>query len=183
MLIVTGFTLVAAQRLGEVPVPQVDESYMMQTSYEMLNRGKLSLPFRRFIGGNIENNWHSLTPVHYVIQTGFFKVFGWGITEGRAFNLTLAIIVLLLVFLIGRTLRLASRNHCSGDDRLRCFLERSRFLRNDYSAVMFALAAFYLYEAAERRKSWRLFLASGLTAGAAVMCHTQRSIFLSRSLC
>src|SRR6185369_6893915 len=100
VLIVAGFTLVAAQRLGKVPVPQVDESYMMQTSYEMLNRGALSLPFRRFIGGNIENNWHSLTPVHYVIQTAFFKVFGWGISEGRAFNLTLSIIVLLLVFLI-----------------------------------------------------------------------------------
>ena len=146
VLIVAGFTLVVAQRLGEVPVPQVDESYMMQTSYEMLNRGKLSLPFRHFIGGNIENNWHSLTPVHYVIQTGFFKIFGWGITEGRAFNLTLAIIVLLLVFLIGRKLF---------DRRVGLiavvmivsdvfFLERSRFLRNDYSAVMFALAAFSL---------------------------------------
>jgi len=173
-LIATGFTLVAAQRLGEVPVPQVDESYMMQTSYEMLNRGKLSLPFRRFIGGNIENNWHSLTPVHYVIQTGFFKVFGWGITEGRAFNLTLAIIVLLLVFLIGRKL-FDWRVGIIAVLLIVCdvfFLERSRFLRNDYSAVMFALAAFYFYEAAERRKSWRLFIASGLTAGAAVMCHT-----------
>ncbi|HXF40326.1 MAG TPA: glycosyltransferase family 39 protein [Blastocatellia bacterium] len=174
VLIVAGFTLVAAQRLGEVPVPQVDESYMMQTSYEMLNRGKLSLPFRRFIGGNIENNWHSLTPVHYVIQTAFFKVFGWGITEGRAFNLTLAIIVLLLVFLIGRKL-FDWRVGIIAVVMMVCdvfFLERSRFLRNDYSAVMFALAAFCLYEAAERRKSWRLFLASGLTAGAAVMCHT-----------
>jgi len=174
VLIVAGFTLVAAQRLGEVPVPQVDESYMMQTSYEMLNRGALSLPFRRFIGGNIENDWHSLTPVHYVIQTGFFKVFGWGITEGRAFNLTLAIIVLLLVFLIGRRL-FDWRVGIIAVVLIVCdvfFLERSRFLRNDYSAVMFALAAFYLYEAAERRKSWRLFLASGLTAGASVMCHT-----------
>jgi len=174
VLIVAGFTLVVAQRLGEVPVPQVDESYMMQTSYEMLNRGKLSLPFRHFIGGNIENNWHSLTPVHYVIQTGFFKIFGWGITEGRAFNLTLAIIVLLLVFLIARKL-FDLRVGIIAVVMIVCdvfFLERSRFLRNDYSAVMFALAAFCLYEAAERRKSRRLLLASGLTAGAAVMCHT-----------
>lgn len=173
-LLVAGFTLIAAQRLAEVPVPQVDESYMLHTSYEMLDRGKLSLPFRRFLGGNIENNWHSLTPVHYVIQTAFFKVFGWGIGQGRAFNLILAMIVLLLVHLIGRKLF---------DWRVGLiavvmiitdvfFLERSHFLRNDYSAVMFALLAFYLYEAAERRRDWRLFAGSGLAAGAALMCHT-----------
>ena len=174
VLLVAGFVSVAAQRLAEVPVPQVDESYMLQTSYEMLTRGKLSLPFRRFLGGDIENNWHSLTPVHYVIQTAFFKVFGWGIGQGRAFNLMLATIVLLLVFLIGRKL-FDWRAALIAVVLMICdatFLERSRFLRNDYSAVMFALLTFYLYEVAERRKDWRYFFGSGLAAGAALMCHT-----------
>ena len=52
------------------------------------------------------------------------------------------------------------------------FLYRSRFLRNDYSAAMFALLAFYLYEEAEKRKDWRWFMGSGLAAGAAFMSHT-----------
>lgn len=173
-LIVCGFVFVAGQRLGQVPVPQVDESYMLQTSYEMLTRGKLALPFRRYLGGNIENDWHSLTPVHYVIQSSFFKVFGWGVTQGRAFNLTLAVITLLLIYLIGRKL-FDSRAGLIGVALIICdvtFIERSRFLRNDYSAVMFALLAFYLYEAAERRRDWRFFIGSGLASGAALMCHT-----------
>lgn len=180
-ILVAGFVLLVGQRLGEVPVPQVDESYMMQTSYEMLTRGKLSLPFRQFLGGNIENNWHSLTPVHYLIQTGFFKVFGWGMAQGRAFNLALAMIALLLVYLIGRKL-FDGRVGLIAVILIMCdvtFLERSHFLRNDYSAVMFALLAFYLYEAADRRRDWRFFLGSGLSAGAALMCHTSTLYMLA----
>ncbi|HSB12123.1 MAG TPA: glycosyltransferase family 39 protein [Blastocatellia bacterium] len=180
-MLVAGFIFLVGQRLGEVPVPQVDESYMMQTSYEMLTRGKLALPFRRFLGGDIENNWHSLTPVHYLIQTGFFKLFGWGIAQGRAFNLTLAMIVLLLVYLIGRKL-FDGRVGLIAVVMIMCdvtFLERSHFLRNDYSAVMFALLAFYLYETAERRKDWRFFFGSGLAAGGALMCHTSTLYILA----
>ena len=105
-LVLAGFLYVATPRLATVPVPHTDESYMLLTSYEMLYRGKLALPFRRLLGGNIENNWHSLTPVHYVIQSGFLKLFGWGIAQGRAFNLTMAILVLVMVYLIGRKLRI-----------------------------------------------------------------------------
>jgi 4-amino-4-deoxy-L-arabinose transferase-like glycosyltransferase len=173
-LVIGGFVLVAAQRLGDVPVPDTDESYMLQTSYEMIYRGKLALPFRRYLGGNIENNWHSFTPLHYVIQSGFLKLFGWGVLQGRVFNLITAAVTLVMVYLIGRKLfgwpvGLAAVLMLVCDVT---FLERSRFLRNDYSAAMFALLAFYLYEEAERRKSWRFFLGSGLACGAALMSHT-----------
>jgi 4-amino-4-deoxy-L-arabinose transferase-like glycosyltransferase len=173
-LVIGGFILVATQRLGAVPVPDTDESYMLQTSYEMIYRGKLALPFRRYLGGNIENNWHSFTPLHYVIQSGFLKLFGWGVLQGRVFNLITAVLTLVMIYLIGRKLF----NWVAGLVAvlmLVCdvtFLERSRYLRNDYSAAMFALLALYLYEEAERRKSWRFFVGSGLAAGAALMSHT-----------
>jgi 4-amino-4-deoxy-L-arabinose transferase-like glycosyltransferase len=173
-LVIAGFILVATVRLGTVPVPDTDESYMLQTSYEMIYRGKLALPFRRYLGGNIENDWHSFTPLHYVIQSGFLKLFGWGLLQGRIFNLITAALTLIMIFLIGRKLfdwraGLVAVLMLTGD---LTFLERSRYVRNDYSAAMFALLAFYLYEAAERRKSWRLFVGSGLAAGAALMSHT-----------
>src|SRR5215216_3277903 len=173
-LIIAGFLLVATQRLATVPVPDTDESYMLQTSYEMIYRGKLALPFRRYLGGDIENNWHSFTPLHYVIQSGFLKIFGWGLLQGRVFNLITATLVLVLVFVIGRKLfdwraAIVAVLMLVGDVT---FLQRSRYLRNDYSAAMFALLAFYLYEAAERHKSWRFFLGSGLAVGAALMSHT-----------
>ncbi|HSB11006.1 MAG TPA: glycosyltransferase family 39 protein [Blastocatellia bacterium] len=173
-LVLGGFLYVATQKLATVPVPDTDESYMLQTSYEMLYRGKLALPFRRFLGGDIENNWHSFTPLHYVLQSGFLKLFGWGIPQGRAFNLTMAVLMLVMVYLIGRKL-FEWRVGIIAVGLLACdltLLERSRYLRNDYSASLFALLAYLLFEAAERRKSWRLFIGSGLAAGAAVMCHT-----------
>src|SRR5262245_14338553 len=173
-LVVGGFVLLTAQRLGQMPVPDVDESYMLQTSYEMMNHGKLALPFRRFLGGNIENVWHSLTPLHYVLQTGFFYVFGWGVTQGRAFNLVMASLVLVMIYLIGRLL-FDWRVALIAVVMVVCdvtFLEYSRHLRNDYSAAMFALLACLLYEVAEQRKRIAFYVGSGLAAGAALMCHT-----------
>ena len=86
ILLIGGFVVAASQRLGSVPVPDTDEAYMLQTSYEMLFRGKLALPFRRLLGGGIEDVWHSFTPLHYLIQSAFLKLFGWGLLPGRAGN-------------------------------------------------------------------------------------------------
>lgn len=173
-IVIGGFLLVAGQRLATVPVPDTDESYMLQTSYEMIYRGNLALPFRQLLGGNIETTWHSFTPLHYVIQSAFLKVFGWGLLQGRVFNLVMSALMLAMLFLIARKLfgwqtGLIAVLLVVSDVT---FLERSRYLRNDYSAAMFALLAFYLYENAEQRKSWRWFLACGLAAGAALMTHT-----------
>lgn len=173
-LVVSAFVFVACQRLGAVPVYETDESFTLQVPYEMLERGKLALPMYRYLGGNIENVWHSYTPLYFVLLSGFLKLFGIGMLQGRAFNLITAVLTLLMVYLIGRkmfdwragliaTLMLVSDL---------TFLERSRLLRNDYAAAMFALLAFYLYQHAEERRSSRLLFASGLAAGAGVMCHT-----------
>jgi 4-amino-4-deoxy-L-arabinose transferase-like glycosyltransferase len=173
-LVVAVFLLIATQRLGAVPVYDIDESETLQVSYEMLHRGQLALPMYRYLGGNIEHVWHSLTPVYYVMQTGFLKVFGFGVLQGRAFNLTTAGLTLLMVYLIGRRIfdwrvGFIGVVIIVSDPTL---LERSRLLRNDYAAEAFALLAFLLYEIAEQRKSSRLYIGAGLAAGAGVMCHT-----------
>jgi 4-amino-4-deoxy-L-arabinose transferase-like glycosyltransferase len=173
-LVIGGFVFVAAQKLATVPVYETDESYTLQVPYEILNRGKLALPMYRYLGGNIENVWHSLTPVFFVILTGFLKLVGFGVFQGRVFNLITVILTLWMVYLIGRRLfdwrvGLIAVVMITSDQTV---LERSRLLRNDYAAEALALLAFYLYEAAARRKSGWLYGASGLAAGAGVMCHT-----------
>src|SRR5689334_5750987 len=173
-LVIAAFAVVAAQHIGAVPVPEGDEAFTLQVPYEMLYRGRLALPMLRYLGGNIENVWHSFTPVYFVILSGFFKLFGFGLTEGRVFNLITAVTTLLMIYLIGRRLfdwrtGLIAVVMLVGDQT---FLERSRLLRNDYAAASFALLAFYLYEIAEERKSARFYIGAGLAAGAGVMCHT-----------
>ena len=173
-LVVAVFIIVAAQRLGAVPVPQTDEAYTLQVPYEMLNRGQLSLPMYRYLGGNIENVWHSYTPLYFVVLSGFFKVFGWGLMQGRAFNIVTAVLMLLAAYLIGRRLF----NWRAGMIAVvllladQTFFERSRLVRNDFAAASFAMLAFYLYEIAEEKQRGAFYVAAGLAAGAGVMCHT-----------
>lgn len=166
--------VVAAQRLGAVPLPDTDEAYTLQVPYEMLNRGKLAMPMWRYLGGNIENSWHSYTPVYFLMLAGFHKIFGLGLTEGRAFNLLTAVLVLLMTYLIGRGLfnwRVGLIAVCLlvADQT---FFERSRLLRNDFAPAFFSMLAFYLFECAEKNNRLRYYAASGIAAGAAVMCHT-----------
>ncbi|MFY9555191.1 MAG: glycosyltransferase family 39 protein [Blastocatellia bacterium] len=184
VLVIAAFVSVAAQRLATVPVPEGDEAFTLQVPYEMLYRGKLALPMLRYLGGNIENAWHSFIPVYFVILAEFHKLFGFGLAQGRAFNLVTAALTLLMIYLIGRRLfdwraGLIAVVMLVGDQT---FLERSRLLRDDYAAAAFALLAFYLYEIAEERKKARWYVASGLAAGAGVMCHTNM-LYMLGAIC
>lgn len=170
-----GFALVASQRLGSVPVPDSgDEAMILQVPYELIHRGEFAWPMYQLLGGNIEHVWHSLRPVYYFLLTGFFEVFGWGLLQGRAFNLTAAMLLLVVLYLIGRRL-FDWRVAMIAVIGLVCdqtFLERSRMIRNETIATALALLAFYLYEVAEEKQKGVLFVAAGIAAGAGVMCHT-----------
>lgn len=137
-LLLAGFLAIAGQRIGSVPVPDDgDESMILQVPYEILHRGKFAWPMYRYLGGNIENAWHSFRPVYYLLLTGFFKLFGWGLTQGRVFNLITAAIALLLVYVIGRRL-IGWRAGLVGVVMLisdPTFFERSRMIRNEYQAA------------------------------------------------
>jgi len=171
LVVIAAFVAVASQRIGTVPVPEGDEAFTLQVPYEMLNHGKLALPMLRYLGGNIENSWHSYIPVFFVIMTAYHKVFGFGLAEGRVFNLMTAALTLLMLYLIGRKLfdwraGLIAVVILIGDQT---FFERSRLVRDDYAAATFALLAFFLYELAEKRKKTWLYIASGLSAGAGAL--------------
>jgi 4-amino-4-deoxy-L-arabinose transferase-like glycosyltransferase len=172
--VVGGFVTVAGERLATVPLPDSDESMMLQISYEMLNHGKLAFPMKRFYGGNIENAWHSLTPIAFVTLSGFLKLFGWGLVQGRAYNLITSVLMLLMLYLLARKLfswqvGLTAVVLIISDP---LFLARSRLLRYDLLAAAFALLAFYLYEKAEESEGKWYYVGSGLAAGAGVMSHT-----------
>lgn len=173
-LVVSGFVYVAAERLATVPLPDTDESMTLQIAYEMLNHGKLAFPMMSFYGGNIENAWHSLTPLAFVTLSGFLKVFGWGLLQGRAYTLITSVLLLLMLYLLGRRLFWWQTGLCAVvlviSDPI--FLARSRLVRFDILSAAFALLAFYLYEKAQDNESKWYYVASGVAAGAGVMSHT-----------
>jgi 4-amino-4-deoxy-L-arabinose transferase-like glycosyltransferase len=173
-IVMCGFLFVATARLADVPVYETDESYTLQVPYEMLHHGRLALPMYRYLGGNIEQVWHSLTPLFFLLLSGFLKLFGFGVLQGRIFNLITVALTMLMVYVVGRRLfdwrvGLAALVLMASDQTV---LERARLLRNDYAAEFFALLAFLLYEVAERRKRARFYVGAGLAAGAGVMCHS-----------
>lgn len=173
-LIIAAFLYVALPKLGSVPLPDTDESMTLQVPYEMVNRGKLAFPMYRYLGGNIENVWHSYTPAFFVMLASFQKFFGWGLLQGRVFNVLCACLILVLVHLIGRKLfdwraGVAAALVLIADPT---FVDRSRIVRNDYPAAMFGLLSFYLYELSRVRRSGWLVASAGFAAGAGVMCHT-----------
>ena len=184
VLVIGGFVFVALQKITTVPVHEIDEAYTLQVPYEILNRGKLALPMYRFLGGNIENVWHSLTPLFFLILSGYLKVVGFGVPQGRIFNLITVVLTLWMVYLLGKRLvdskaGLIAVALITSDQTV---LERSSLLRNDYIAEALALLAFYVYELAERRKQGKLYVASGLIAGAGVMCHTS-ILYMLAAIC
>src|SRR4030095_9421902 len=175
LLVVAAFVYVASQRLGTSPMPDDgDELMTLPVPSEIINRAHFAWPMYRYQGGDIETNWHSFRPVYYLMMTGFFKLFGWGLLQGRAFNLIVSALLLIIVYLIGRRLfdwqaALVAVLLLVSDPT---FLERSRMVRHDYAAAMFALLAFLLYEAAREKKKGALYVAAGIAGGAAAMCHT-----------
>src|SRR5262249_31347908 len=113
------------------------------------------------------------TPLYFFSLSGFLKMFGFGVTQARAFNLIAVVWCLIMVYLIaGRLFNpragLIAVFLIISDPTV---LQRARMIRNDYLAEAFALLAFYLYEIAEDRRSSRYYIATGLAAGAGVMCH------------
>jgi hypothetical protein len=115
----------------------------------------------RYLGGNIENVWHALTPLFFVILSTFLKPFGFGVPQGRIFNLITVVLTLWMVFLIGRRLfdwrvGLIAVSMITSDQTV---LERTRLLRNDYIAEALALLAFYL-TTCRAAQSGKLFVVS-----------------------
>lgn len=177
-IIIGGFALMAGQKIGFYPVPWKDEPWLMQPAFEVLKTGKMSMPMFRHFGNELGERIFT-DPVFTYLLAGWFRVFGFGILQARLFNLTLSVGALLLVYLIGRllagrtagliaiTLLVSDNNYFTG----------SRFLRNDFASLFFALASAFSYLKAkilltEKKQLGRIYLvAAGLLATMSALSH------------
>lgn len=177
-LVIGGFFTLAAQKIAFHPVPWKDEPWLMQPAFELLKTGHMSMPMFRHFGNELGERIFT-DPVFTYLLAGWFKLFGFGMLQARLFNLTLSSGVLLLVYLIGRlwggrvtgviaiTFLICDNNYFTG----------SRFLRNDFASIFFALAAAFCYLKAkyilpQNTKLGRVWLiASGILAPMSALSH------------
>lgn len=177
-LVIGGFFFLASQKISFHPVPWKDEPWLMQPSFEIVETGKMSMPMFRHFGTELGERIFT-DPIFSYLLAIWFKCFGFGMLQARLFNLTLSSGVLLLVYLIGRlwggrvcgtialTFLICDNNYFTS----------SRFLRNDFTSIFFALAAAFSYLKAkyllqENIKSGRVWLfISGLLAPLSALSH------------
>jgi 4-amino-4-deoxy-L-arabinose transferase-like glycosyltransferase len=169
-LFIAGFAWLAAYKIGFHPVPWKDEGWFMQPAYEIVQKGHMCLPMFRHRGSGV-GEMIMTDPVFTYLLAGWYRLYGFGIREARLFNLTISVGALLLVYLIGRrwggrwagavavVLLAFDNNYFTG----------SRFLRNDFTAVFFALGAAFCYLQWQRSRWW--LPAAGLCAGLSALSH------------
>ncbi|MBK7996338.1 MAG: phospholipid carrier-dependent glycosyltransferase, partial [Blastocatellia bacterium] len=141
-LIIAGFIFITIQKIGFHPVPWKDEPWLMQPAYEIVKNGQMSSPMFRHFGNELGERTFTDPAFTYLLAI-WFRCFGFGMLEARLFNLTLSVGVLLLVYLLGlllagRTAGIIAISFLVLDNN---YLTGSRFLRNDFASIFFALAA------------------------------------------
>lgn len=175
LLLLVGFFYLAAQKIGFYPEPWKDEAWLMQPAYEVLKDGRMAMPMFRHRGASI-GELVLTDPVFTYLLAGWFKLFGFGMTQARLFNLTLSLGVLLLVFWIGQewgkkgsfvgvvaVLLLVFDNN---------YFTSSRFLRNDFASLFFSLTSVAFYLLAKKRDKEQLYwLLSGFCAAMSMLSH------------
>ena len=100
-LLLIGFCLLELRCLDRFPAPRVDEPWLMQPSWEWLKHGHPGLPMFRHLGSNIQNYWIT-SPLLFAAGAVVFKLFGIGLLQARVFNLFLAAMILLCLYLVVR---------------------------------------------------------------------------------
>ncbi|MCS6885667.1 MAG: phospholipid carrier-dependent glycosyltransferase [Acidobacteriota bacterium] len=174
VLLIGCFILLEAYGLGFYPLPWKDESWLMQPAYELAEHGRIALPMFRHLGNSVDERIYT-DPVFTLLLAGWFKLFGFGMTVARAFNLLFGCGVLVLVFLLCRELIAVSSKHryfavlavalLVFDNN---FFTCSRFLRNDLTCLFFCLLSSYFYLC---YRGWPTGFVSGLSAALAVLSH------------
>ncbi|MEW6731688.1 MAG: glycosyltransferase family 39 protein [Acidobacteriota bacterium] len=171
-MLIIGFTALAAFKIGFYPAPWKDEPWLMQPAYEVTKQGQMCLPMFRHFDNEVGNQIFT-DPVFTYLLAGWFRIYGFGMTEARLFNLALSAGVLLLVYLIARQLG----GHMAGLVALALlifdnnYFTGSRFLRNDFAAIFFALAAVCCYLRGRKQGHWYWFLAAGASAAMSLLSH------------
>jgi 4-amino-4-deoxy-L-arabinose transferase-like glycosyltransferase len=176
------YLLVSLDHLAEFPPVGQDEPWIAAAPYKLATQGVLGSDlFTGYYG--MERHHYEQMPIFPLIQGAIFKLFGVGVAQMRALPVTCGFLLLLAVFAVGRQaggdrvgllalmlmliLRVAAGEESTGI----LLLDHARINRYDIAVPVFGLLALWSFNRAERDRSHRWYVLTGLLTGLSSLSH------------
>jgi 4-amino-4-deoxy-L-arabinose transferase-like glycosyltransferase len=153
--------------LTTLPRINVDEPWLIERAYQLMMSGRPSQPMF------LLDRAYLLQPGYSLLLGPWLKMFGVGLLQARVLAVCFGLGTLTSVFTIGSRLftpavGVLAAAFLATDSN---FLGSVRFARTDAPAVCFAAASLAAFLIARDANRWPRYLASGMLAGLAMLCH------------
>jgi 4-amino-4-deoxy-L-arabinose transferase-like glycosyltransferase len=167
ILPVLAYLALTVPHLGVFPPVGEDEPWIAAAPYKLATQNVLGSDlFAGYFG--MERHHYAHMPIYPLAQAAVFKAFGAGVVQMRALPVACGLLLLVLVFVVGRqaggdrvgaaavALMVTLRIGAGGAGTGILLLDRARINRYDIAVPVFGLAAFWAFNRAEdaRRASW-----------------------------
>ena len=159
--------------LLKYPPPGGDEPVIVDPAVNLVRHGYLGTNLYSGLVPGIERHYFLYPPFYFVALAGWFKLFGVGLLQARAFSLLCTGLIVWIVYLFAR--RYVSPRPAFASAAL-CALTiwvvlASRVARMDSLCVALIMTAAILYEGADRTERLVNYALSGFAAGLAAITH------------
>ena len=182
LLGVLAYLAVTVPGLGVFPPVGEDEPWIAAAPYKLATQGVLGSDlFTGYYG--MERHHYAHMPIYPLAQAAIFKTFGAGVVQMRALPVACGLLLLVVVFMVGRqagggrvgalavALMLTWRITAGGAGTGILLLDRARINRYDIAVPVFGLAALWAFNRAERglRPAW--YALTGVFTALASLSH------------
>lgn len=182
VLLLLSYWTVSLDHLAVFPQVGEDEAWIAAAPYKLATEGVFGSDL--FAGYyHMEQQHYQHPPTFQFLLASVFRLAGVGVLQMRFLPVTLGLFVLAFTYSVGRQvggatvgllalvllllLRFAGGAEVSGIP----LLDIGRIARYDVGVPVFGLVAFWLFNRAERRRSWCWYAGSGAAAGVAGLTH------------
>jgi 4-amino-4-deoxy-L-arabinose transferase-like glycosyltransferase len=182
LLGVLAYLAATMPRLGVFPPVGEDEPWIAAAPYKLATQGVLGSDlFFGYYG--MERHHYAHMPIYPLAQAAIFKAFGVGVVQMRALPVACGLLLLLVVFIVGRqaggdrvgalavALMVTLRVTAGGAGTGILLLDRARINRYDIAVPVFGLAALWAFNRAERATRAAWYALTGVFAALASLSH------------
>ncbi|MDR3710163.1 MAG: glycosyltransferase family 39 protein [Capsulimonadaceae bacterium] len=159
--------------LMKLPAPFIDEPGFIDPVVTLLRHGYLGTDLYNGYALGMEKHVYWQPPLYFLALAAWFRVFGIGLAQARAFSLICSVGTVLLVYALSRRWATANQAFCAS---ALCvvsvwFQFDASVARMDSLCIFLTFASVLAYLRAIDRSGKRWYGVSGLLAGLAVLTH------------